>query len=223
MAMPEAGSKAPAFALSDQTGKTVKLADLKGKSVVLYFYPRDDTSGCTKEACAFRDEHAKLEKAGAVVLGVSADGAASHTKFAAEYKLPFQLLVDEDHAVSNKYGTWARSPCTAGNTWVCSARPSSSSAVTARSGRSGPRSRSTGTSTRCPRRWADVLQGLAAAQAREARLVLPHVADDRVGIGPGVLRSAQPIAFRRKNSFDSIEGSMHAWRSSRSVAPSEGV
>jgi peroxiredoxin Q/BCP len=106
MAMPEAGSKAPAFALGDQTGKTVKLADLKGKNVVLYFYPKDDTSGCTKEACAFRDEHAKLAKAGAVVLGVSADSAASHTKFVTKYELPFQLLVDEDHAVSDKYGTW---------------------------------------------------------------------------------------------------------------------
>ena len=106
MAMPDVGDKAPAFSLEDQSGKTVKLSDFKGKKVVLYFYPKDDTPGCTKEACAFRDEHSALLKAGAVVLGVSPDSEASHAKFAGKYKLPFPLLVDEGHAVSEKYGAW---------------------------------------------------------------------------------------------------------------------
>lgn len=102
----EEGSKAPAFSLKDQSGATVKLSDLKGKLVVLYFYPKDDTSGCTKEACAFRDEHTVLQKRGAVVLGVSPDDEKRHQKFRAKYELPFQLLVDADHAVAEKYGAW---------------------------------------------------------------------------------------------------------------------
>ena len=102
----EAGAKAPAFSLKDADGKTVKLSDFKGKYVVLYFYPKDNTPGCTTEACDFRDEHSALQKAGAVVLGVSPDGAASHQKFATKYELPFPLLVDEDHAVAEKYGAW---------------------------------------------------------------------------------------------------------------------
>ena len=106
MAMPDVGDKAPAFSLEDQSGKTVKLSDFKGKQVVLYFYPKDDTPGCTREACAFRDEHSALLEAGAVVLGVSPDTEASHTKFAGKYKLPFPLLADPDHAVSEKYGAW---------------------------------------------------------------------------------------------------------------------
>ncbi|HUM12910.1 MAG TPA: thioredoxin-dependent thiol peroxidase [Myxococcaceae bacterium] len=106
MAMPDVGDKAPAFSLEDQSGKTVKLSDFKGKSVVLYFYPKDDTPGCTREACAFRDEHSALLKAGAVVLGVSPDSGASHAKFAGKYKLPFPLLADTDHAISEKYGAW---------------------------------------------------------------------------------------------------------------------
>lgn len=106
MAILEEGAKAPAFALTDQDGKTVKLSDYKGKNVVLYFYPKDDTSGCTKEACAFRDEHTRLEKKGAVVLGVSPDGAKSHRKFVDKYTLSFPLLSDEDHAVAEKYGAW---------------------------------------------------------------------------------------------------------------------
>src|SRR5258708_2385152 len=104
--MLEEGAKAPAFSLKDQHGATVKLSDLKGKHVVLYFYPKDDTPGCTKEACGFRDGHAKLAKAGAVVLGVSPQGEASHQKFAKKFSLPFPLLVDEDHAVADKYGAW---------------------------------------------------------------------------------------------------------------------
>ncbi len=106
MAMPDVGDKAPAFSLEDQSGKTVKLSDFKGKTVVLYFYPKDDTPGCTREACAFRDEHSALLKAGAVVLGVSPDSEASHAKFAGKYKLPFPLLADPGHTVSEKYGAW---------------------------------------------------------------------------------------------------------------------
>jgi peroxiredoxin Q/BCP len=105
--MLEEGKKAPAFSLKDQDGKVVKFADLAGKNVVLYFYPKDDTSGCTKEACAFRDEHSALQKAGAVVLGVSPDTEKSHTKFIGKYQLPFTLLADTEHAVAEKYGAWA--------------------------------------------------------------------------------------------------------------------
>ncbi|MBX5483030.1 MAG: thioredoxin-dependent thiol peroxidase [Myxococcaceae bacterium] len=102
----KAGDKAPAFSLKDASGNTVELADFKGKYVVLYFYPKDMTPGCTQEACDFRDEHAALKKAGAVVLGVSPDSAKSHLKFAEKHGLPFPLLVDEDHAVAEKYGAW---------------------------------------------------------------------------------------------------------------------
>ena len=100
------GAKAPAFTLKDQTGKTVKLAELKGKPVVLYFYPKDDTPGCTREACSFRDHYGALKKKGAVLLGVSKDAEASHTRFAEKYSLPFPLLVDADHAVAEAYGAW---------------------------------------------------------------------------------------------------------------------
>ena len=106
MATIKVGAKAPSFSLEDQDGKTVKLADHAGKSVVLYFYPKDNTSGCTAEACAFRDDYAKLKKAGAVLLGVSPDSGSSHQKFIAKYSLPFPLLVDADHAVAEKYGAW---------------------------------------------------------------------------------------------------------------------
>src|SRR3954471_17425705 len=106
MAPLEEGARAPAFALEDQHGEKLKLSDFKGQWVVLYFYPKDDTPGCTQEACAFRDEHSALKKAGAVVLGVSADSAARHQKFAAKYSLPFPLLVDADHQVAEKYGAW---------------------------------------------------------------------------------------------------------------------
>jgi peroxiredoxin Q/BCP len=102
----QVGDKAPSFTLKDQSGTSVKLSDLKGKPVVLYFYPKDDTSGCTKQACAFRDEHSKLKRKGAVVLGVSPDDEKRHQKFIAKHELPFQLLVDGDHAVAEKYGAW---------------------------------------------------------------------------------------------------------------------
>ena len=100
------GDKAPAFSLKDAAGKTVKLSDFKGKKVVLYFYPKDDTPGCTKEACGFRDDHTILQERGIVVLGVSADGQASHQKFIQKYSLPFTLLSDPDHSVMEKYGAW---------------------------------------------------------------------------------------------------------------------
>jgi peroxiredoxin Q/BCP len=92
--------------LRDQTGRTVRLKDFKGAPVVLYFYPKDDTPGCTKEACSFRDAETAIRKAGAVVLGVSMDGDASHQKFIAKYKLPFSLLCDEDAKVSKSYGVY---------------------------------------------------------------------------------------------------------------------
>ena len=103
---PTPGSEAPPFALPSDAGETVRLADLRGKKVVVYFYPADDTEGCTAEACEFRDRWAAVRKIGAVVLGVSPDGVASHGKFRRKYRLPFPLLADEDHAVAAKYGVW---------------------------------------------------------------------------------------------------------------------
>jgi len=100
------GKKAPAFALVDADGKKVKLADYAGKHVILYFYPRDDTPGCTKEACGFRDLWQEIGKKNAVVLGVSPDGEAAHQKFRAKYKLPFTLLSDPDHSVMESYGAY---------------------------------------------------------------------------------------------------------------------
>jgi peroxiredoxin Q/BCP len=102
----EEGQKAPAFTLTADDGKKVKLSDFAGKPVVLYFYPKDDTPGCTREACAFRDASASLKDAGAVVLGVSADDTASHVKFRDKFKLNFPLLSDTDHKVAEKYGAW---------------------------------------------------------------------------------------------------------------------
>ncbi len=97
---------APAFSLPSTTGKDISLKGLKGKKVVLYFYPKDDTPGCTTEACNFRDGMAELERAGAVVLGVSPDTVASHEKFREKFSLPFALLADTDHAVAGAYGVW---------------------------------------------------------------------------------------------------------------------
>jgi peroxiredoxin Q/BCP len=102
----EAGKKAPAFTLTADDGSKVKLADLQGRPVVLYFYPKDDTPGCTKEACAFRDRKAELEKLGAAVFGVSSDTVESHVKFRDKFELNFRLLADPDHAVAEKYGAW---------------------------------------------------------------------------------------------------------------------
>jgi peroxiredoxin Q/BCP len=102
----EEGKKAPQFTLKDGAGRSVSLADFSGKDVVVYFYPKDDTPGCTKEACGFRDGWRELQELGAVVLGVSPDGAIAHQKFAVKYKLPFPLLSDPDKAVMEKYGAW---------------------------------------------------------------------------------------------------------------------
>jgi thioredoxin-dependent peroxiredoxin len=104
--MPTIGKAAPAFSLETDTGETVSLKDFKGKNVVLYFYPKDDTSGCTTQACEFRDIMPRFKKDGAVILGVSPDGVKSHQKFKAKYELPFTLLADTEHAVSEKYGVW---------------------------------------------------------------------------------------------------------------------
>jgi peroxiredoxin Q/BCP len=106
MEWPLEGSPAPAFALPADDGSKVRLRDLKGSPVVLYFYPADDTPGCTREACAFRDRAAELKKLGAKVLGVSPDDVASHAKFKQKYKLNFPLLADVDHTVAEKYGAW---------------------------------------------------------------------------------------------------------------------
>lgn len=102
----EEGTKAPSFTLPTYEGKKIKLSDFKGKYVVLYFYPKDNTPGCTKEACAFRDADATLQEQGAVVLGVSPDSVASHEKFQTKFELTFPLLADEDHALAEKYGAW---------------------------------------------------------------------------------------------------------------------
>lgn len=106
MPIPSPGQAAPDFHLQDQAGKDVRLSQFRGRHVVLYFYPKDNTPGCTQEACDFRDEHSALEAAGAVVLGVSPDSAASHQKFISKYTLPFPLLVDSDHALADTYGVW---------------------------------------------------------------------------------------------------------------------
>lgn len=100
------GDVAPSFTLPDQDGTAVSLAGLKGTPVVLYFYPKDDTSGCTTQACEFRDAWDAVQATGAVVLGVSPDGEASHRKFRDKHGLPFPLLVDADHAVAERYGAW---------------------------------------------------------------------------------------------------------------------
>ena len=102
----EEGKAAPAFTLKDADGNKVGRKDFKGKNVVVYFYPKDDTPGCTKEACGFRDLWKDIEKTGTVVLGVSPDDGASHQKFVAKYGLPFTLLSDPDRKVMEKYGAW---------------------------------------------------------------------------------------------------------------------
>ena len=108
MANLKEGDKAPDFKVTDAEGEVVKLKDLRGKKVVLYFYPKDDTPGCTKEACAFRDSFGKFKKRGIEVLGVSLDSEKSHQKFAKKFDLPFRLLADTDRAVSEKYGTYGK-------------------------------------------------------------------------------------------------------------------
>ena len=100
------GDKAPEFSATTDAGERLSLKDLKGKPVVLYFYPKDDTPGCTKQACGIRDSYEEFRKAGAVVLGVSPDPVKSHVKFIKKFELPFTLLADEDKAIANSYGVW---------------------------------------------------------------------------------------------------------------------
>lgn len=104
--MIEAGKKAPNFELSDYQGRKHKLSDYRGKPVILYFYPKDDTPGCTKEACSFRDSFDEFKKAGVAVIGISVDDEKSHEKFINKYNLPFTLLSDSDKEVVAKYGVW---------------------------------------------------------------------------------------------------------------------
>ena len=105
--MVEEGKPAPDFELKSDSGESVKLSDLRGKQVVLYFYPKDDTPGCTTQARGIRDAYGEFEQAGAVVLGVSPDNEASHVKFKKKFDLPFTLLADEEHRVAEAYGVWA--------------------------------------------------------------------------------------------------------------------
>ncbi len=104
--MVEEGRPAPGFTLPSDSGEDVSLESLRGNPVVLYFYPKDDTPGCTAQACGIRDQWDEFERRGAVVLGVSPDGESSHVKFKEKYGLPFTLLADEDHSISEAYGTW---------------------------------------------------------------------------------------------------------------------
>ena len=104
--MVEEGKPAPDFTLSSDAGQDVSLSDLRGRTVVLYFYPRDDTPGCTKQACGLRDVYGEIQERGATVLGVSPDTEASHVKFREKYDLPFPLLADPDHQVAELYGVW---------------------------------------------------------------------------------------------------------------------
>ena len=106
MPLVDPGKKAPAFSLKDQDGKTRRLADYAGRPVVLYFYPKDDTPGCTKEACSFRDADDVFKKKGIKVLGVSTDDEKSHQKFISKFQLPFDLLADTDKSIVESYGVW---------------------------------------------------------------------------------------------------------------------
>ncbi len=106
MESPKVGEMAPDFEALTDTGDKVKLSDYRGRRVVLYFYPKDDTPGCTTQACGFRDNYPVIEERNAVVLGVSPDGMSSHQKFKAKFELPFTLLVDENHAIAERYGVW---------------------------------------------------------------------------------------------------------------------
>ena len=106
--MVEEGKPAPDFELTSDAGETVKLSGLRGRQVVIYFYPKDDTPGCTTQACGIRDAYGEFERAGAVVLGISPDSEKSHVKFRNKYELPFTLLADTDHAVAELYGVWGQ-------------------------------------------------------------------------------------------------------------------
>ena len=103
----QAGTPAPDFEAMTDTGETIKLSNFRGRRVVLYFYPKDDTPGCTTQSCGFRDAYPQIEERNAVVLGVSPDSAKSHQKFKTKYNLPFTLVVDENHSIAEAYGVWA--------------------------------------------------------------------------------------------------------------------
>jgi peroxiredoxin Q/BCP len=103
---PSVGAPAPEFTLKSETGEPVSLSQFRGRKVILYFYPKDDTPGCTTQSCGFRDAYPQIEEKNAVVLGVSPDGQRSHQKFKTKFNLPFTLLVDDDHAVAEAYGVW---------------------------------------------------------------------------------------------------------------------
>jgi peroxiredoxin Q/BCP len=105
-ATPQVGDMAPDFELPADTGETIRLSALRGQRVILYFYPKDDTSGCTTQACGFRDAYPEISERNAVVLGISPDGVESHQKFKTKHDLPFLLLVDEQHSVAEAYGVW---------------------------------------------------------------------------------------------------------------------
>jgi len=107
--MLKVGDKAPDFKLKDETGKEISLSDFRGKKVVIYFYPKDDTPGCTVEACGFRDIYDDILDAGAVVIGISKDDESSHDKFKSKYNLPFYLLSDPEHKIIEEYGAWQTS------------------------------------------------------------------------------------------------------------------
>jgi peroxiredoxin Q/BCP len=121
-----AGKPAPDFELTSDAGEQVRLSSFRGKPVVLYFYPRDDTPGCTAQACGIRDAYGEFERAGAVVLGVSPDSEASHGKFRSKYDLPFTLLADPDHEVAAQYGVWVEKKNYGRPRWASSVRRSSS-------------------------------------------------------------------------------------------------
>lgn len=106
MAELKEGDKAPQFTANDQNGKQVSLGDFEGKTVVLYFYPKDDTPGCTAEACSFRDNYQSLKQEGFEIIGVSTDDEKSHTKFVSKYQLPFTLIADNDKQIVEAYGVW---------------------------------------------------------------------------------------------------------------------
>ncbi len=122
--MPAVGDLAPEVALPDETGTIHRLADQRGRWTILYFYPEDDTAGCTTEACEFRDRNETIHERGADVWGVSPDGASSHRKFRDKFELPFTLLSDVGHPVAETYGAWGEKRTTERPTWASSARPS---------------------------------------------------------------------------------------------------
>ena len=141
------GDLAPGFEAEVTGGKKISLSGLRGKNVILYFYPKDDTPGCTKEACAFRDEFSQFTDRGAVVLGVSVDTVASHDKFAGKFKLPFPLVSDPSRKIVEAYGVWGQKSFMGASIWASIASPSSSVRMGG-SGRSGLRSSQRNTSRR---------------------------------------------------------------------------